>query len=184
MKTVALFGGSFDPFHIGHEAIVTHLLHDDEIESIIVMPTYLNPLKDSFVAPAKKRLKWLQKLYKDEPKVEISDFEVTQKRKVPTIESVKYIKKRYNPKKVFVVIGMDNFVTLHKWQDIEKLKKEVEFIVVGRDDQKLPHGYKTIPLSFDVSSTSLREKMQKELLPKKIADEIYTYYKERDANKS
>jgi nicotinate-nucleotide adenylyltransferase len=62
MDSIALFGGSFDPPHIGHEAIVKALMKLDEIDKIIIMPTYLNPFKTEFFAPADLRVKWLKKL--------------------------------------------------------------------------------------------------------------------------
>ena len=48
MDTIALFGGSFDPPHIGHEAVVKALKDFKEIDKIIIMPTFLNPFKSKF----------------------------------------------------------------------------------------------------------------------------------------
>ena len=73
MKTIALFGGSFDPPHLGHYSIVHALLEIKEIDEIIVMPTYLNPFKDASFAPAELRLRWLKEIFKEERKVTVSD---------------------------------------------------------------------------------------------------------------
>ena len=177
MDSVALFGGSFDPPHIGHIAIVKHLLKFDEIDTIIVMPTYLNPLKKQFFAPAKTRLKWLEKIFADNKKVHVNNYEVLQKQKIPTLQSVEMLLKQY--KKVFVVIGADNYATLNKWHRIDELKKKAEFIVATRGETKVPNEIKTIPLSLDISSTKLRENIEKyqEYLPPQILNEALGIYK-------
>ena len=65
MKNIALYGGSFDPPHIGHEAVVKALLDLNYIDKIIIMPTFLNPFKDGSTAPSSLRLDWLKEIYSD-----------------------------------------------------------------------------------------------------------------------
>ncbi|MDP2893262.1 MAG: adenylyltransferase/cytidyltransferase family protein, partial [Sulfurimonas sp.] len=88
MDTIALFGGSFDPPHIGHEAIVKALIKFRDFDKIIIMPTFLNPFKFQFYAPAPIRVKWLKEIFNDYKNVEISEYEVLQEKKVSTIETV------------------------------------------------------------------------------------------------
>jgi nicotinate-nucleotide adenylyltransferase len=182
MKTVALYGGSFDPPHIGHEAIINELKKLDFIDKIMLMPTYLNPFKDSFVAPATLRLHWLHKLFSDDEKVIVSDYEVKQKRKVTTIESVLNLKKEFE--KIYVVIGADNLASLHKWHRYDELKELVTFIVVTRNGIKIPKEFIKITLDKPISSSQLRTAIKKEYLPKKCACEIAQYYKENNATKN
>jgi len=182
MKHAALFGGSFDPPHIGHIAIVEQLKNLDFIDTIVVMPTYLNPFKKRFVAPAELRLKWLQKIFANDPKVIVSDFEVRQKRQVPTIESVSELLKKFE--KLYVVIGSDNLASLHKWHRFDELAKMAEFIVITRGDEHPKTHYKTIKIDVPVSSTQLRTQMDAKLLPPQIADEVETFYKEHNEKKN
>ena len=72
----AIFGGSFDPVHLGHVEIVKKALKKPYIDEVIVVPNYLNPLKRSFCAPPELRLKWLRETFKNLPNVKISDFEI------------------------------------------------------------------------------------------------------------
>jgi len=81
MNTIALYGGSFDPPHLGHEAIVKALRELDFIEKVVVMPTFLNPFKESFTAPAELRLQWLKKIFSSYKDVEVSSYEVDLKKK-------------------------------------------------------------------------------------------------------
>jgi nicotinate-nucleotide adenylyltransferase len=181
MNSIALFGGSFDPPHIGHIEIVKRLLSLKEIDKVIIMPTYLNPFKESFTADAKTRLKWLETIFKDYENVEVWDFEVKQKRKVPSVASVDELLKRYE--KVYLTIGADNLNSLHKWYKYEELKKKVEFIVATRDDIDINGNYKILHVNIPVSSTSLRKQIDKRYLPKNISDEIYNYYTRKQMEK-
>jgi len=158
MKTIALFGGSFDPLHVGHETIVKSLNGFMDIDLTIVMPTFLNPFKSSSHASAEDRFEVLKKHFKEFKNVEISDYEIKQKTKVASIESVKYFLKKY--KKIYLVIGADNLASLTKWQDYEELKSLVTFIVVQRDNITIPKEYISLHVEVDISSTKIRNNLQ------------------------
>ena len=154
MKTIAIFGGSFDPLHDGHRAIIKALDGFLDIDKTIVLPTFLNPFKLSSHALAEQRFDILHLEYKDMKNVIISDYEVKQKTKVFSIQSVQYFLKIY--KKIYLVIGADNLATLHKWQDFEKLEKLITFIVVTRNNIKIPEKYITLQVEHNISSTQKR----------------------------
>ena len=173
MKT-AVFGGSFDPVHLGHIEIVKKALENPEIDKVIVIPNYLNPLKNSFSAPPKLRLKWLKEVFKDIKGVEVSDFEIKKGRPVYSIETVKHFKPDY------FIIGSDNLKTLDEWKDINELKNMVEFVVAtrGEVDRELlkKHGIKkVIHINVPVSSTEIRN-CNFRFLPKQIEKEIKEFY--------
>ena len=177
---VAIFGGSFDPPHIGHIQIVQKALQSLDIDIIIVVPTYLNPFKSSYAAPPKLRLRWLKKIFLNQKKVVVSDFEIRRNRPTYAIETVNYIRKKYRPKKIYYIIGSDNLPTLHKWKNYPKLKKLVEFVVVTRPGYRYKTRFKTIRLNVDISSTKLRKKPIKRYLPKIVAWEIVRFYKRKN----
>jgi nicotinate-nucleotide adenylyltransferase len=182
MKSIALYGGSFDPPHIGHQAVIEALEELDFIDKIIIMPTFLNPFKDSSIAPSALRLKWLQEIFSEYENLEVSAFEVTQARKVPTIETVKMLKNKYE--KIYLVIGADNLKSLEKWYRYNELTELVTFIVATRDAIEVPENFLQLHVDVDISSTALREHMDISKLPKKCANEIAQYYKEHNAKKN
>jgi len=177
-QTIALFGGSFDPPHIGHEAIVKRLLKLVYIDKIVIMPTFLNPFKSNSYASSSLRLEWLKKIFSSFETVVIDDFEVKKGRKVPTIESVDYLLQKY--KAIYVVIGADNLSSLDQWDRYDILKSRVTFIVAHRDKIEIPDDFLDFKIDEDISSSELRVSMDKSKLIKKCADEIAQYYKEKN----
>ena len=92
---IALFGGSFDPPHAGHDAAVKAILSALKPDLLVIMPSFLNPFKKSFSAPPQLRLRWCRALWSDAPHVKVSDYEISQNRSVPTIQSVKFLLEKY-----------------------------------------------------------------------------------------
>ena len=174
METIALFGGSFDPPHIAHEMIVKEALKIEGVDKVVIMPTFLNPFKSSSHAPAALRLRWLKSIFAWQKNVEISSYEVDKKRKVPSIESVKHLLKRYE--KIYLIIGADNLKSLHKWKDYNELKTLVHFVVVSRDEIEIPNTYLQIKVHEDISSTELRNNMDVSRLSPIVSDEIEKFY--------
>jgi len=177
METIALFGGSFDPPHIGHKAIVEVLQKERYIDKIIIMPTFLNPFKSSSHASSALRFRWLQTIFNGFSDVEISDYEVKQNRAVSSLETVHYLLKRY--KKIYLVIGADNVASLETWNNFTELNSLVTFIVALRNDIEIPKHFISLNIDEKISSSELRKNMKISKIPKECAVEIQQYYKEK-----
>ena len=172
---VAVFGGSFDPPHCGHEKIINQALKSLHVDKLFLVPTYLSPFKKEFFAPAHIRLNWLKKIFTCK-EIEIIDFEVMQKRAVPTIETIEYLQSIYDLKKIYLIIGADNLPTLENWHRYYELKKIVEFVVASRDETNLPKELKKLPINVKISSSKLRSDMDTTFIPHKIKKEIEEFY--------
>ncbi len=177
-KTIALFGGSFDPPHIGHVAIVEAMLKFKDVNRVVVMPTFLNPFKKLSHAPSKLRLKWLREIFSEFKNVEVSSYEVDKNKKVSTIETITYLLNAYQ--KIYLVIGADNLSSLHKWDSYEKLKKLVTIVVVPREGIEISRSFLQLNLDVNISSSSLRSNMDIKKLPAHCAKECETFYKENN----
>jgi nicotinate-nucleotide adenylyltransferase len=156
MESIALFGGSFDPPHIGHKAIVEAVQNLKEIDKVVIMPTYLNPFKSQSHLTPQKRLELVKDMFCGYKNVEVSDFEVSQKQKVATITTVKHLLKTCD--KIYLIIGADNLASLKNWQDYEELQKLVTFVIAKRDNIKIPEKYITLDIDENISSTQIRNK--------------------------
>ena len=92
VESIALYGGSFDPPHLGHKKIVKEALKVLSIDKLLVMPTFLNPFKTVSYLTAKERLERSKTFFNFSDKVLVSDFEVEQEKQVATVDTLKYFK--------------------------------------------------------------------------------------------
>ena len=172
---IAIFGGSFDPVHIGHEKIINELSKISYIHKLIVVPTYLNPFKKRYHLHPTDRFEILEHMYDVNPNILISDFEINREEATPSIITVEHYKEYYKPKKIYLIIGSDNLKNIHLWNEFDKLNELVEFIVVNRDGYEVKNDiiqFKTINMNINISSSSLRDKLDIKYIPKKIQKKV------------
>jgi len=176
---IAIFGGSFDPPHIGHEKIAYQVLDIVDIDKLIVVPTYLNPFKNKFHLEPFERFELLDNLFNSD-KIEISKFEINQNRAVASIETIEHFKRIYKPHNIYLIIGADNLKSIHLWNNFEKLNQLVKFIVISRDGYEVKDDiiqFINIKMDIKISSTTLREKFDLKYIPKKIQQKVKQLWK-------
>lgn len=182
-RTFALFGGSFDPPHLGHTAIADAVLELPEIDSIVITPAYRNPLKQRYSAPAQKRLRWCKRVF-NKPEFIVSDFEVRQQRAVYTIETLNALEKHYNIQAI--VIGADNLRSLQQWHRFSELNKRLKWIITTRNHQPIESSFlrdfKVVELDIDVSSTEIRSGKKLEFVDNTIKTQVVKEYNLPDFN--
>ncbi|WP_096999752.1 nicotinate (nicotinamide) nucleotide adenylyltransferase [Persephonella hydrogeniphila] len=132
---IGLYGGSFDPVHIGHLRIAEDIREYFGFEKIIFIPAYHSPLKPESRAPAEDRINMLRLSIKYNRYFYIDDIEIKRKGKSYTIDTIKTYRERgVFP---FFIVGTDAFLTLDKWKNPEELVKITSFIVLGRGKDRL-----------------------------------------------
>lgn len=174
---IAIFGGSFDPVHLGHEKVVNVALNTLDIDKLIILPTYISLFKENFSASPKLRISWLEKIFTKSDKLIISDYEVKQNRPVPSFDSVMYFKNLLNPSLIYFIIGADHLKTLHKWHNYEELSRNVVFVIASRDNIFIPNDYLKLDINEDISSSFIRDNLVLEKVNPKIKDEVKEFYK-------
>ncbi|MDD3592963.1 MAG: nicotinate (nicotinamide) nucleotide adenylyltransferase, partial [Sulfurovum sp.] len=157
-ESIAIFGGSFDPPHKGHQQIVEKAVATLDIDRLVIVPAYLNPFKQNSLAPAKLRLQWCQTLFDPLKKVSVSDYEISQGKSTYTADTVKHFQKMYNVK--CLIIGSDNLGSLTKWHQYEWLNQQVIWVVATRKnssfDTSMLRKWVKIELDETISSTHIR----------------------------
>ena len=178
---IAIFGGSFDPIHVAHVTVVKEALNKLDIDTVIVVPTYLNPFKSSFYLNPKIKLKKLKKFLKNLKKFKIVNKKKKKNKTSYSIDTVNYLKDLYNPSKIYLIIGEDNLKNLDKWHEIDKLKELVEFVVASRKgfESKKAKEFKNLDVNIDISSSLLRDKIDLDYIPKEIKDDILNLQEKR-----
>jgi len=173
-QKIALYGGSFDPPHLGHLLVISQALKTLALDKLIVVPAYQNPFKSETHASSELRLQWLHTLFKESEKVEVSDFEIKKNRAVSSYETVKYFKNMYET--VYFIIGADNLHSLRSWSNFQELDKMVTWVVASRGDVTIPSEFLKIDVNHTISSSLVREKPSLFEHPSEISAEIIDFY--------
>ncbi len=130
---IAVFGGAFDPPHLGHQQLVKYVLSSGVVDAVWLMPNFESTWKKT-VAKPEDRLKMCQILTSEFPQesVKVSPLEIEMAGKSYTLATVKELKKRYPDTNFYWLIGSELVETLPKWEKAEGLFKEINFLVFPR----------------------------------------------------
>ncbi len=171
---VAIFGGSFDPPHFGHQSIVQKAIEDLEIDKLIVLPAYLNPFKTSSLASASQRLDWCHILFDKIPDVFVSDYEIKEGKSTRTSQSVKHFNTKFDVK--YLIIGSDNLSTLTSWYEFEWLNSHIIWVIATREGHEINtdhlKAWKVLTLDEEANSTDIRELKTLKHVDKKIENSV------------
>ena len=172
--TIAIFGGSFDPPHKGHQLIVEKAIENLQIDKLFVVPAYLNPFKTSTLADAPTRLSWCHTLFDSIERVRVDDYEIKEGKSTVTSQSVKHFNQAYNVK--YLIIGSDNLSTLTKWHAFEWLNETVTWVIATRDNHHLDtdelNTWELLPIEAPMSSTQIREEKDLQFIDEKIKTSV------------
>ena len=192
MKRIALYGGSFDPPHLGHIVTVKNLLNSGEVEEVWLVPTGDDRYDKPPVASSKHRLRMLELVLehtlRDLPvRIETIQLEEKLKPGSQTINLIEHLKEKYPANEFKFVVGADKIGELPSWVEFERLKEMISFLVVPRPNEQIPEkipDYVSI-LSFDnmleseAASTEIRNALVKgDLLDKFLPKEVENYLAE------
>ncbi|MBI5202693.1 MAG: nicotinate (nicotinamide) nucleotide adenylyltransferase [Elusimicrobia bacterium] len=176
---VLLFGGSFDPPHRGHKALLEAGIALLAPARTLVLPTYLSPYKESHGAPGRDRLEMARLLAKGLPGASADAFELKRARRTYSYELVREARRRFPKAEIWYLVGSDSLATLGGWKRADELRRTAKWLVGERPGARAakPAGFdvKRLPGRFpDVSSTELRAALYcgeewRDRVPKRVA---------------
>lgn len=133
-KRIALYGGTFDPIHLGHLEVARRVTELFEIDQLLFVPAQLAPhklLRD--VTPALHRYAMLALATQDFPRLAISTFELETQGRCYTADTVEYFRTQLGGAvELFFVMGADSFGELTSWYEWERLLRTADQIVATR----------------------------------------------------
>ena len=130
MKNIGLLGGSFDPPHKGHLYISLEAKKILKLDEIWWLVTPQNPLKINQPASYKDRLKNCKMIAKNHP-IKIKEIEKKINSRY-SYETIEYLNSHYKNIKFFWLMGADNLINFHKWQNAKKIFQEIPIVVFRR----------------------------------------------------
>ena len=134
---IAIYGGSFNPMHIGHEKIVDYVLNNLNMDKIIIIPVGIPSHRENNLEQSDTRLKICKEIFKGNKKIEVSDIEIKSEGKSYTYDTLLKLIDLYGENnEFFEIIGEDSLKNLKTWKNYEKLLKICKFIVFRRKDDE------------------------------------------------
>ncbi|MBU6401272.1 MAG: nicotinate (nicotinamide) nucleotide adenylyltransferase [Verrucomicrobia bacterium] len=132
-KRLGLFGGSFDPVHLGHLLVAQAALEELRLDRLFFIPAAQSPFKPG-VEPAspQERLRLLRLALAGQPACEIDEQEISRGGVSYSIDTVRDYTRRFAGATLFYLIGADHVPQLCKWRAADELAQQVQFVVIPR----------------------------------------------------
>lgn len=188
---IAVFGGAFNPVHIGHTELVR--LFDEKLhfDKILIIPSKISPHKPSgSLISADYRLNMCRLAFYSMKNAVVSDIEQRREGKSYTVDTLRELKERYPTDELYLICGSDMFLTLHEWRSPEEIFKlavicaakrgdELNTAILRQNSRLIDMGAKTELIDSyipDVSSTEIREKIREHADIKDLLNENVLRY--------
>lgn len=202
-ENIIFFGGTFNPIHIGHMILAQSCLDQvEDVSKVIFIPNGNPPHKYSNIPSAYHRLQMCKLSIDGCDNFEIDDYECEKETSSYTLETIRYLKKKYNIDKPYWLVGFDNLTELTKWYRIDELVKECIFILgfypndidsVDKDRWMLQEPYASYPFyrnmetvfitmpEVKIRSTAIRSRIYQNMpIRYMVTDKVLEYIKDNN----
>ena len=200
-RRIALYGGTFDPVHLGHVEIARRVLELFEIEKVLFVPAQVAPHKiGRRVTEPIHRYAMLALATQNDPRLSISTFELDAPDRRYTVNTVEHFQRVMGSSaELFFIMGADSWSEITTWREWERLLTIINHIVVTRPgheiDQTLPSPNARVlftdAVMKDISATDIRRIAAEgrfdelaRLVPAPVAEYIKKYEIYRDTNET
>ena len=181
---IGLFGGSFDPVHLGHLLVAQAAVEELGLDRLFFIPAAQSPFKtENKIAPAEIRLQLLRLALAGKTNCEIDEQEIRRGGISYSIETLRDYAKRFPRAQLFYLIGADNISKLNEWREASELAKLAEFVAVPRPGEsaaEFPKPFRGRILKgfpIEISSSQIRARVKaslpiENLVPPFVAEAI------------
>jgi nicotinate-nucleotide adenylyltransferase len=185
MSKVGIFGGTFDPIHLGHLITAQSVKEIRELEKIIFIPAFISPHKSNAeTSSPEDRLNMIKLAIKDIPFFDYSDMEIKMGGVSFTVDTLRELKKQYE--NLEFIIGYDNIFSFNTWKDPDEIMKLSTIIVLKRKSSHAPpfkdkyynQAVFVQTRGIEISATDIRERVKlgkpiNFLVPPPVMEYIY-----------
>ena len=139
-RRIALYGGTFDPVHVGHMAVARNLLSLFALDEVLFVPAYVAPHKrDRRVSPALDRYAMLALATQGEGRFRVSAVEMEAPERPYTVNTLSRFCERVGREaRLFFVMGADSWEEITTWREWERVLTMTDHLVVTRPGYELP----------------------------------------------
>ena len=135
---IGIYGGSFDPVHLGHLITAESIKKELNFERLFLLPCCEPVHKNSLHYSSKQRLEMLNLAIKEFPSLEIDTREIDRGGSSYMIETLAEIVKEFKDNTICLIIGMDSFKTFKTWKKWDEFAKLIHLIILPRNTNQHP----------------------------------------------
>lgn len=157
-RGVAVFGGSFNPPHVGHLLATALVLSTFDVDLVLVVPTYKHPFAKA-LAPYEDRVTMCELALGWLPRVEVSRVEQNLGGESKTLRTLEHLGKEHPDWAMRLVMGSDTFAESSKWFRFDEVRKLAPPIVLARAGVPGAPASSSVVLLPAVSSTDVRARV-------------------------
>ncbi len=167
---ICLFGGVFDPVHLGHLIIGQSVLENAGLDRLIFIPSARPPHKrGEMMFDAETRFAMLSRAVRDNPSFAVSDVEMRRSGLSYTIDTIHEMKSMHPPDaEFFFLVGRDNLHEMETWRNPRAILEECALLVAERicsDRREVPpwilEKARPVPVPLiEISSTGIRARIR------------------------
>lgn len=166
---IGVFGGTFDPPHVGHLLLASDAREALRLDRLIFVPAGTQPFKANAppVGSAQDRLEMLRLAVSDDASYVVDDAEIGRKGLSYTVDTLEHLSGRYARAQLFLLLGQDTLASFEQWKDPGRIRELAILAVMQREGSNASRGETTaagvITVStrrVDVSSTEIRERLR------------------------
>ena len=130
---IGIFGGTFNPPHLGHLIVAEHVRSELMLDKILFVPAAIPPHKVNHdIVSSEHRLAMLRLAIQDNPHVDVSEIELRRGGVSFTIDTLDGLKAEHPTDEFFLLIGMDNLLEFHAWKSPESILELATVVVMTR----------------------------------------------------
>lgn len=158
-ERLAVFGGSFDPPHVAHVMAVAYVLAVAEVDSVVVMPTWVHPLQKAVRSDFEHRFAMCELAFADLRRVSVSRLEAELGGQSYTLRTLEELTRRRPGASLRLVIGADILGEVDRWHAFERVAALAPPLIVGRSGYD-SHHWEILPVELPpVSSSEIRGRL-------------------------
>jgi nicotinate-nucleotide adenylyltransferase len=159
-RTIAVFGGSFDPPHVAHTLACAYVLAAHPVDLVLVVPTARHPF-DKQLTPFEHRLRMTELAMRDLRRVEVISMERDRPGPSLTLHTLEQLQREHPDAAWRLVIGSDLLAETAKWHAWERVRTLAPELIVQRAGAVSDASMPALP---DISSSTIRERLRSGLL--------------------
>lgn len=186
---LGVFGGTFDPPHIGHRVVAQDVIEGLRLDRLLVVPAGRPPHREGVLDP-ESRLGLARTAFAGDDRIRVIDVEVRRPGPSYTVDTLEWVRAEYSPDELYLVIGADQLTAFGEWKNPERILELARLVVMARSGEvrteaEIPHEWIEVT-RVDLSSTRIRRRLEegrsiRYMVPESIRPAVERAWAERRA---